>query len=1067
MTLLWLIAFANTITAAPSIVLPINSQVPPVARASEAFQFAFSESTFSSTAPSIDYSLSNAPKWLQLDSSGRTLSGTPGSGDTGSVPFDLIATDSTGSTSMSVTLVVSSDPGPGLGIPLSDQLRAHGAFTNPNSLLMPHSTYLSISFLPNTFINTDDHTLYYAICANNTPLPSWINFNSNTLSFTGTTPQATSPVEISQQYDMKLTASDVAGFSGATVEFQIIVESHVFAFSKILQTINATQGAPFNFSELLTDLLLDGNPANRSDINQITADTPSWVTLDQSSLIVSGTPPVSAAPENFTVIAKNIYGDVAETTIAIEFSEVSQLDLFKHPIDSLNATAGKDFEYNVDRSLLLITNTTFAADLGEAASWLKFDPDSLRLYGSVPSDIQPQQDLVNITTIQGSQSYSQTIRITVGRNENGGGVPTESANILGPGSTSRPPGMQPMSNVVKKRWLPVAIAIPVVVILGILLSFYLCVRKMRRKRLYFGSHGPSKEKISRPMPTDDSWITIQDNETVEKAGDARPRNLGFDRNRTSTQMQRRESSRPPKVEIRGLLASSPNKRGSLFRRSRSGTDHKSSNLQRDSWREYICNFHGVRPDSIVTESGLIREEERPLRPKMKHRFSRIRQSDLSRYSSLSDGSRVKRYSRHGKSRSGMSFASTSLFSSHHLHGFGRAGSGMGHGIRLSEGGLAHNYGGPHGFGIIRESWRNMSTKSKNTAEYATTTDSSSQHLTSKHSENFVSLVQAFPRPTPNTPDMFPRIQAIPNAERRQSPCRPTIRIVNSPPRTPLRRKSTLQAFHKHRVSSRQAQNPLFSAGPSSRASSHSLWKKSLKNTTLPNSQSMNSLPPEPTHPPQTASQPTRTPQRSYSQSSSLSPPVGSIFPNPSPRYPRHNAFTPFTHLSTFPSQSRTSLTSSQQFGSADDDADNDTDNDTLSADFYDGDPTADLEENIDDDGNKFWQHTRNPNPLGAPHHALAAFDPNRADNADRVRKIWRSYPRSQLDHLWAGDDKYDGGGGGGTSASASGGGGGSMAEERRFVVGTQERRPVSVDVQGGLGKGASMKGDFQDGSAFV
>lgn len=74
--------FGFTVDAIPTVAFPLKSQVPPVARISKPFSYTFLNSTFSSTLPR-SYTLSNAPSWLFLDSSTRTLSGTPSVSDVG------------------------------------------------------------------------------------------------------------------------------------------------------------------------------------------------------------------------------------------------------------------------------------------------------------------------------------------------------------------------------------------------------------------------------------------------------------------------------------------------------------------------------------------------------------------------------------------------------------------------------------------------------------------------------------------------------------------------------------------------------------------------------------------------------------------------------------------------------------------------------------------------------------------------------------------------------------------------------------------------------------------------
>lgn len=1046
MTVLFWIAWANIVAAAPSIVFPINSQVPPVARTSKTFQFIFSESTFASSAPSTHYALTNSPGWLHIDSSSRTLSGTPGPGDVGSAAFNLIASDDTGSTSMPVTLIVSSESGPGLGTSISDQLSTHGGFSSPDSLLIPHSASLSLSFLSSTFTNTNEHTLYYAICANNTPLPSWIKFDPATLSFSGTTPQSNSPVELSESYNIKLTASDVVGFSAAVATFQIIVESHLFSFSKNAQIIDALQGSPFSFSGLQTDLTLDGSLAKGSDVDRITAEAPGWIFLNSSTFEISGTPPISAAPQNFTVTAKDKYGDIAKTIICIQFSRVS-LGFFLGPFEKLNATAGLDFDYTIDRTLFVNGNISVSVNLGNAEPWLKFDPHTLRFYGEVPTDLRPQEDAMNVTVTQGSESQSQTMLIAVGEfQNNGGSISTTSPNAIDSSPTGNSESSQatpPVGTITQKHWLPAAIIVPLVVVIAFVLSGFLLVRKKRKRRFLIENNCPSEEEISRPMPMDDSWITIQENEVMDGMGNIYSREQGRNHSRIPNLIRRRESSRPPKVEIKGFVPSSPDKRSSRFRWSRASENHGSQNWQRDSWRDYVGKFHGDRHEPVAVAEFSLPEDKRSLRPKTRRRSSRLRHSDTSRYSSFST---AKGYTRTRKSRSGMNFASTSLFSSQHLRGFGRAGSGMGHGMRISDDWYGHNYGGPHGFGIVRGSWRNTnaSSKSQNTTEYATTTNSSSRHLTSKHSANFSSLVRAFPRtPTSNTLDIFSQIQSQAEPKSSQSPQRSTIRLVKSPLRTYLRRKSSLQTFHKHRVSSRQAHNPLFSAGLSSRTSSPSLWKKKSLIASI------------------------------------QSPTTNSRYPCPTQNSPP-DSVSPRVNLSQ---------SSSRQFHSADDDAAL-----SLGEPFY-FDGRDELEEDVDEEGNKFWRHALHPSPLEA--HAMSSYpavphlesEGSTRGEQDAALSGFRStllrggipggrnvQRLSNLREAYA-DGKVGAGAvaGVGVGFGTPTGGvevvSGSSTrcttdrdqpknEERRFVVGRRGRRPESVDLQG-LGRGVSMRGHFR------
>lgn len=1001
--------------AGPGIVLPINSQVPPVARISKPFSFVFSESTFSSSSPSMDYSLSNSPSWLQLDSSSRRLYGTPGSEDAGAPSMNLIATDGTGPSSMAVTLIVSSDPGPRLGIPVSDQLLANGAFSSPSSLLISHSSSLHLSFSKSTFTNTNDKTVYYALCANNTPLPSWIHFDASSLSFSGTSPESTSSAELSQTYDIHLTASDVAGFSGAIASFQLVLESHIFAFGKYLQIINATQGAPFNLG-LQTDLTLDNSLIKTADLGQVVADTPDWVTFDKNNLVLSGIPPASAASQNITVTATDTYGDVAITVVQILLDGVSPVQFFQGPIGPLNAIIGDDFEYTLDNSLFTSANLEVSADLGNATSWLSFDPVALKFHGSVPSTIQPQQDLVNITASQGGQSQSQEVTIAIKRRDNNSSAkpsssqnsePTAVSSPIGPSKS--PPATSAVGVAPKKHWLPAAVLVPIAIVLGFLIAALFYIRKRRQRR--FGDEPfthPPKEKISRPIAPDSSWVTVNDDdETAERMDPSR----------------RRKSSKPPKIDLSGFLQSGPNNRRSRIRSSRTTTDSGRPNPKLDQWREYFGDIDHAQPESAVVSEARLFRERSPLRREIGNQSSHMYSSSESLL--VESVPPIRRGKRQGKSRSGMIMASShGLFSTQHLQRFGRAASGMGHGMRLTEGAFGPMSGGPPGFGLVRGSWRNTMATNASTTDFTTTTttttttNSSSRRPAHKPSAIFSSLVEAFP-PTPTSKSVeaffrtnYPLLPAPP------TPPRTTIRLINPSPKrslgaaagdhslpssstsrapVPKDPSSALDAFHKQRLSARHWGNPLFHAHP---------------------------------------------------------PPSQRVAP--SARFLHHH-------------RRSASLSSSQRFGSviAAEDYDD--------AEEVDGDmrhsfvEEPELEEGTDELGRKVWRHV-GLRSLGDSHSGVDddddddAFDPDAWTDVDVDEDggSERAPDGGRGVGGMAGDTRLGMGGAGSssaTTAAATGGGGG--GGDGRVVLGNKALRPVSVVAGGGkLPFSGSVKGEI-------
>lgn len=498
--LVLLLALASSITAAPSINLPINAQVPPVAVVNQAYNYVFPSSTFTSAAGSTNYTIGDCPSWLQLDGSRRTFYGTPGPngvgpGEAGSFIVNLTATDGTGSITMPVTFVITAGPGLGLGTPLAAQLSAFGAVSSPDVLLLTPGTSLSLTFSPKTFTNTNSETMYYAMCANNTPLPSWVKFDPYSLTFSGITPQATSPTELPQAFGIQLAASQVKGFSQALARFEIVIESHLFTFGNSLQIINTTAGASINFTGLQNDLTLDGRPAKPSDLGQVISNAPSWLSLNYSTLALSGTVPTNAIQQNFTVTTNDTYGDTASTVVLIEIAGNASVNLLGS-IATLEATIGTNFIYSLNSTLASVSGVNVTVDLGTASAWLEFNSSSFVLYGHVPNNLKPQTVHFNVTATQGKQSQSQIVVINVLCGS--ASCPTTSGLAGAPKATAGA-GTTTSPGAGGKGWLAAAVILPLAAIARILILLCCCRRKGWKLRFEMRSKETRKVLVSRPI----------------------------------------------------------------------------------------------------------------------------------------------------------------------------------------------------------------------------------------------------------------------------------------------------------------------------------------------------------------------------------------------------------------------------------------------------------------------------------------------------------------------------------------------------------------------------------------
>ncbi|ABK99976.1 calcium-binding protein [Pelobacter propionicus] len=143
------------------------------------------------------------PDWLGFDSVTRTFSGTPGTGDIGSLQFILWGTDNYGYAAGEYVTITVGQPNhsPTLATPLADQSGSEGAAF---SYTVPSTAF--------TDPDSGDMLTYSAAKADGSALPSWLSFNPSTRTFSGTPPAGsigTISVMVTAVDPWNMTASDV------------------------------------------------------------------------------------------------------------------------------------------------------------------------------------------------------------------------------------------------------------------------------------------------------------------------------------------------------------------------------------------------------------------------------------------------------------------------------------------------------------------------------------------------------------------------------------------------------------------------------------------------------------------------------------------------------------------------------------------------------------------------------------------------------------------------------------------------------------------------------------------
>ena len=984
--ILLLVALSSLIRATPSINLVINAQVPPVAQVNQSYCFIFAPSTFSDTS-SINYSLSNSTDWLQLDGSNRTFYGTPGPQDVGPSVVMLVATDDTGSISMPVTFVVSADPGPGLGTPVAAQLPAYGAFSSPDNLLLTPGTALKLMFSNNTFTNTNENTSYYAKSADNTPLPSWVIFNPTNLSFSGQAPQATSPSELPMSVGIELTASNVIGFAQAVAPFQLVIQSHLFAFGNTSQIINVMPGSPVTYG-LLGDLSLDSQPVSASDVSQASTDAPSWLSLDQSSLVLSGTPPADVSEKNFTVNTTDQYGDSASTIVLLQMAAGSSLDILM-PFPTLNATIGASFNYDLNSSLACDPNgagVNITMDPGAAAGWLTYNPNAMALQGNVPANLKPQSVQVTVTASQGNQSQSENLSLMLGC---ANGTQCSDTNSNGASRNATTTGALSSGVSKDKGWIAAAVILPVFAVIAVVLLLSCCCRKKCPLRMKF-EEKKRRFKVKRERKKEDRKEKRDEMRKKIISGPQQEHNdhdeAGIHPQTAGTFNVDQEKAGEPSLDLEaaGPAAASPvvpntfniqhanQKRGSvksararfsIFRLSKGSADSNDHGGRPDSWQRYVRGLEPRGPKAAgIPGFSFIPEEQSPQESDAGNSRFQPTMTMLSEPSVGTEVSVSRRLSKQRKRVSG-------IFSVPRASGLGHGRNAISQGsssIFASKGvghGDASQLGGPPGYGVVRKSWRNLSVISWTTTQ--SPPDSSDPVIWDRperrpaHNSS-ASVMSQFPDPpSTNTMDRLSRPQTIHEAvygEGAETSFRPIRPLPRS--HVPSKRESPapftggtnnepLQVFHKRRRQQGSFHNPFLSAGPSSS-------RVSSLQTPVPRRCVTDGSTPLPVN------FQNKTSMRSYSQSSSLGSEFKVSHPrisNPPSSPPHKKGARNYNFTTRVLHFNRSSRGFSRSSSSS-----NSTDSRFESAPSELGYNEA-LHEETDDEGNKVWKYAEHPNPL--------------------------------------------------------------------------------------------------------
>ncbi|TAK86930.1 MAG: hypothetical protein EPO20_05580 [Betaproteobacteria bacterium] len=375
------------------------------------FDFTVPASTFADpdAGDTFAYSTSLAdgselPAWLSFGASTRTFSGTPQNGDVGTISVRVTAADSFGESVSDVfdLAVVNTNDAPMVINPIADQSAIEDAA-------------FEFTMAGDTFADVDvgDSLIYSASLADGSALPSWLAFDAEKLTFSGTPAN-----EDVGALTVQATATDAAGESASDLFALTTVNTNdAPVVANDIADQAATEDALFSVAvpkETFADVDV-GDTLMYSVSSADGSALPSWLFFDAAALSFSGMPAnEDVGTIELTLSATDTAGATASDSFAISVANVNDAPVVAHELADQSVEAGASFLFTVPTDVFMdidagdsIRLTATAAGGSDLPAWLTFERASATFSGSPEvSDIGVSGIVVTAVDEGGASTYS-------------------------------------------------------------------------------------------------------------------------------------------------------------------------------------------------------------------------------------------------------------------------------------------------------------------------------------------------------------------------------------------------------------------------------------------------------------------------------------------------------------------------------------------------------------------------------------------------------------------------------------------------------------------------------------
>ncbi|WP_228012927.1 putative Ig domain-containing protein [Nostoc edaphicum] len=352
------------------------------------------------------------PSWLSFNAATKTFSGTPLNANVGSLNIKVIATDpalAQVSDVFVLTVNNTNDP-PEVGNEIADPETTEDAVFN-------------FTFSEDAFIDIDagDNLTYTATLENGNALPSWLSFNANTKTFSGTPLNA----DVGS-LNIKVTATDTSLAEVSDV-FVLTVKNANDAPEVVNEIANqeATEDTVFNFT-FSEDTFIDvdaGDTLTYTATLENGDPLPSWLSFNAATKTFNGTP-LNADVSNFNikVTARDIFGVEVSDDFALTVKNVNDAPELVEAIANRKVVINTQFNFTIPENSFIDIDAgdslTYTATLenGEPLpSWLTFNSATQNFSGTPTMENLGNQNIkVTVKDISGDE-VSDVFVLTVAK----------------------------------------------------------------------------------------------------------------------------------------------------------------------------------------------------------------------------------------------------------------------------------------------------------------------------------------------------------------------------------------------------------------------------------------------------------------------------------------------------------------------------------------------------------------------------------------------------------------------------------------------------------------------------